>query len=88
MFKLKSQIQQKQILTLAMIQIEKLLKEMLKEGKDLTRLKLKKFQKTHHIDCKCELCIVATKKNDPSLRGLIEDGFKVYVDGNPNDYNK
>ena len=28
------------------------------------------------------------KKNDPSLRGLIEDGFKVYVDGNPNDYNK
>jgi len=80
MFNLKPRSHQDQILAIAMRQIEKLLYEMLKEGKDLSRLKLKKFQKTHHIDCKCELCVLATTKNDPSLRGLIEDGFKVYLD--------
>jgi len=82
MFNLKTQIQKKQLIALAMSQIEKLLEEMLKEGKDISRLKLKKFQKTHYIDCKCEFCVLATAKKDPSLRGLIEDGFKVYVDGN------
>ena len=66
---------------MAMRQIEKMLKDMQSEGKDLARLKLKKFQKTHHIDCKCKLCEEAKKKNDPHMRGLIEDGFKVYVDG-------
>ena len=66
---------------MAMRQIEKILKDMQCEGKDLSRLKLKKFQKTHHIDCKCKLCEEAKKKNDPHMRGLIEDGFKVYVDG-------
>ena len=66
---------------MAMRQIEKMLKDMQSEGKDLSRLKLKKFQKTHHIDCKCKLCEEAKKKNDPRMRGLIEDGFKVYVDG-------
>jgi len=81
MFKLKSPSQQEQILALAMRQIEKLLKEMQNEGKDLSRLKLKKFQKTHHIDCNCKLCEVAKTKNDPRLRGLSEDGFKVYVNG-------
>ena len=79
MIKLKSPRQQEQILALAMRQIEKLLKEMQNDGKDLSHLKLKKFQKTHHIDCKCKLCEVAKSKNDPRLRGLIEDGFKVYV---------
>ena len=79
MIKLKSPRQQEQIIALAMRQIEKLLKEMQNDGKDLSRLKLKKFQKTHHIDCKCKLCEVAKNKNDPRLRGLIEDGFKVYV---------
>ena len=79
MFKLKSPRQQEQILALAMRQIEKLLKGMQNDGKDLSRLKLKKFQKTHHIDCKCKLCEVAKTKNDPRLRGLSEDGFKVYV---------
>ena len=73
---------QEQLLALALRQIEKMLKEMQKEGKELTRLKLKRFQKTHHIDCKCKLCEEAKKKNDPHMRGLIEDGFKVYVDGN------
>ena len=81
MFKLKSPRQQEQILALAMRQIEKLLKGMQNDGKDLSRLKLKKFQKTHHIDCKCKLCEVAKTKNDPRLRGLSEDGFKVYVNG-------
>ena len=81
MFKLKSPSQQEQILALAMRQIEKLLKEMQNEGKDLSRLKLKKFQKTHHIDCNCKLCEVAKTQNDPRLRGLSEDGFKVYVNG-------
>ena len=79
MFKLKSPRQQEQILALAMRQIEKLLKGMQNDGKDLSRLKLKKFQKTHHIDCRCKLCEVAKTKNDPRLRGLSEDGFKVYV---------
>ena len=81
MLKLRSPSQQEQILSLAMRQIEKMLKEMQASGKDLSRLKLKKFQKTHHIDCKCKLCENAKTKNDPRLRGLLEDGFKVYVAG-------
>ena len=64
-----------------MRQIEKMLKEMQSNGKNLSRLKLKKFQKTHHIDCKCIFCEDAKIKNDPRLRGLLEDGFKVYVEG-------
>jgi hypothetical protein len=81
MFKLKSPSKQEQILALAMRQIEKLLKEMQHEGKDLSHLKLKKFQKTHYIDCNCKLCEVAKTKSNPRLRGLSEDGFKVYVNG-------
>lgn len=61
--------------------IEKMLKEMQGDGKDLSRLKLKKFQKTHHIDCRCEQCRNAKTKNDPRGRGLLEDGFKVYIEG-------
>ena len=72
---------QEQLLALALRQIEKMLKEMQKEGKELTRLKLKRFQKTHHIDCTCERCTTAKAKHDPRLRGLLEDGFKVYVEG-------
>ena len=70
-----------QILSLAMRQIEKMLKEMQTEGKDLSRLKLKKFQKTHHIDCRCGMCAEAKSKNDPRKRGLLEDGLKVYIEG-------
>ena len=81
MLKLRSPSQQEQILSLAMRQIEKMLKEMQSNGKDLSHLKLKKFQKTHHIDCKCKLCENAKTKNDPHLRGLLEDGFKVYIAG-------
>ena len=85
MLKLRSPSHQEQILALAMRQIEKMLKEMQSNGKDLSRLKLKKFQKTHHIDCKCKLCENAKTKNDPRLRGLLEDGFKVYVAGEKKD---
>ena len=81
MLKLRSPSQQEQILSLAMRQIEKMLKDMQTSGKDLSCLKLKKFQKTHHIDCKCKLCENAKTKKDPRLRGLLEDGFKVYVPG-------
>ena len=81
MLKLRSPSQQEQILSLAMRQIEKMLKEMQTSGKDLSQLKLKKFQKTHHIDCKCKLCENAKTESDPRLRGLLEDGFKVYVAG-------
>ena len=64
-----------------MKQIEKMLRGMQGEGKELSRLKLKKFQKTHHIDCRCNLCSEAKSKDDPRLRGLLEDGFKVYIEG-------
>ncbi len=64
----------------AMQQIEKMLFEMEKEGKDLSKMKLKKYQKTHHIDCMCSKCMKANRKNNPNLRGLREFGFKVYVD--------
>lgn len=57
-----------------------MLQELAREGKDLTLLKLKKYQKTHHIDCTCSKCAKANKKNNPGLRGLREYGFKVYVD--------
>ena len=77
----KSPRHNEQILALAMRQIEKMLQEMQSEGKDLSRLKLKKFQKTHHIDCRCGMCVEAKKKNDPRKRGLLEDGFKVYIEG-------
>ena len=79
MLSFRSPSNHERILAMAMRQIEKMLRDMQSEGKDLSRLKLKKFQKTHHIDCKCKFCEEAMKKNDPHLRGLIEDGFKVYV---------
>ena len=43
MLKLRSPSQQEQILSLAMRQIEKMLKDMQTSGKDLSHLKLKKF---------------------------------------------
>ena len=84
MFKSRSVLQKDQIIASALRQIEKLLREMQNDGKDLSHLKLKKFQKTHHIDCKCKLCEFAKTKNNPHLRGLAEDGFKVYVSSNKN----
>lgn len=63
----------------AMKQIEKMLVEMQDEGKDLTQVKFKKFQKTHYTTCLCPLCNDAKRKKNPHLRGLLEEGFKVYV---------
>ena len=70
---------QEAMLDMAMKQVEKMLREMLKDGKDLSRLKLRKFQKTHFTDCTCSLCTEAKRRNNPHLRGILEDGFKVYV---------
>ncbi len=81
MLSFKSPSNNERILAMALRQIEKMLKDMQSEGKDLSRLKLKKFQKTHHIRCSCKLCEEAKKKNDPHMRGLSEDGFKVYLAG-------
>ena len=67
------------ILKRAMREIERLLVELEKEGKDISLMKLKKYQKTHHIDCVCPKCTKANKKNNPRMRGLREYGFKVYV---------
>ena len=78
MFK-KSPAAREVILKKAMKEIEKLSIAMEKDGKDLTRMKLKKYQKTHHIDCACDKCKLANKKNDPRLRGLREYGFKAFV---------
>jgi hypothetical protein len=75
-------VKQELIIKKAMLEIEKMLHELVREGKDLSLLKLKKYQKTHHIDCMCEKCRKANRKKNPGLRGLREFGFKVYVDEN------
>jgi hypothetical protein len=67
------------VLDLAMKQVEKALRDMQDEGKDLTRLKIKKYQKTHFTTCTCAQCKAADRKNNPHLRGILEDGYKVYV---------
>lgn len=69
----------KAILERAMKQVERMLRELQDEGKDLTRFKLKKFQKTHFSNCTCAQCLEAKRKNDPHLRGILEDGVKFYV---------
>lgn len=69
----------KAIVDRALTAIEKMLRDMQDEGKDLTRIKLKKFQKTHYTTCTCPLCLEAKRKNNPHLRGILEDGFKVFV---------
>jgi len=79
MFSRKNVRQRDLILKKAMQEIEKMLKELEKEGKDLSMMKLRRFQKTHHVDCVCPKCKKAEQKNNPRLRGLREYGFKVYV---------
>lgn len=69
----------KAMIEMALKQIEKMLWEMEKEGKDLTFLKFKKFQKTHYTNCTCGKCLEAKAKKNPHLKGILEDGFKVYV---------
>ena len=70
----------KAVLELAMKQVERILKEMQKDGMDLTQLKFKKYQKTHYTNCACPQCLEAKRSKDPHLRGLLEDGYKVYLD--------
>ena len=82
MFKRKAPAQSEILVKKALREIEKQLLEMEKEGKDLTKMKLKKYTKTHHAGCKCTKCLTATRKKDPTLRGLREYGFKVYVPEN------
>ena len=79
MFGRKKYIHRDLLLKRAMREIERLLIELEKEGKDISTMKLKKYQKTHHIDCVCPKCAKANKKKNPRLRGLREYGFKVYV---------
>ena len=67
------------ILQAALQQIEKRLKEMQKEGKDLSLLKIKKFQKTHFESCSCQDCLKAKQQQNPRLKGIQEDGFKIYI---------
>lgn len=69
----------KAVIERAMVSIEKMLREMQDEGKDLTKVKLKKFQKTHFINCTCTQCLEAKRQKNPHLKGLLEDGFKVFV---------
>ena len=65
--------------------IEKLLREMYDEGKDLSVLKFRKYQKTHYVNCTCARCTEAKMKRDLHLKGILEDGFKVYVGEGSND---
>lgn len=80
MFSIRSPRHQDALVQAALKQIEKMLKEISSEGKDLSRLKLKRYQKTHHVACTCDQCKQAKIKNDPRQRGLLEYGFKVYID--------
>jgi len=79
MFGRKKYIHRDLLLKRAMREIERLLVDLEKEGKDISLMKLKKYQKTHHIDCVCAKCTKANKKNNPRMRGLREYGFKVFV---------
>ena len=67
------------LIELAMKQVEKVLRDMQDEGADLTKLRIKKYQKTHYTNCVCPLCNEAKRKNNPHLRGILEDGYKVFV---------
>lgn len=67
------------VIELALKHVEKVLREMQDDGKDLTRLKIRKYQKTHFTTCTCAQCKAAERKHNPHLRGILEDGYKVYV---------
>ena len=69
----------KAVLERAMKQVEKMLRDMQDQELDIEKLKLKKYQKTHFTNCTCPQCTDAKRKNNPHLRGILEDGFKVYV---------
>jgi hypothetical protein len=70
---------QKALLERAMKQVEQVLREMQKQGQDLAQLKIKKYQKTHYTNCHCTQCLEAQRNKNPHQRGLLEDGYKLYV---------
>jgi hypothetical protein len=70
---------QKVVLERALKQVERVLREMQDDGKDLSQLKLKKYQKTHYTTCRCAQCLEAQRSKNPHKRGLLEDGYKVYL---------
>jgi hypothetical protein len=72
--------QEEVVLHKVLQQVEKVLRQMQTEGSNLLNIKIKRFQKTHPVNCQCKQCQEADRKNDPRLRGLLEDGFKVYID--------
>jgi hypothetical protein len=69
----------KAVLELAKKQVERVLREMQKDGRDLAQLKIKKYQKTHYTNCRCAQCLEAKRVNNPHQRGLLEDGYKLYL---------
>ena len=75
----RKDVRKREIIERAMKQVEKVLRDMQDDGLDLTTLKLKKYQKTHFTSCLCPKCNDAKRKNNPRLRGILEEGYKVYV---------
>lgn len=74
----------KAVIERALKPVERMLREMYDEGHDLTRLKFRRYQKTHFSSCTCSQCLEARRRNDPHRRGILEDGFKAYVgEGDP-----
>jgi hypothetical protein len=69
----------KALLEMAAKQVEKVLREMQDDGADLSKLRIKKFQKTHFTTCACPQCLEAQRRKDPRLRGILEDGFKIFT---------
>jgi hypothetical protein len=69
----------KAVVDRALEQVRKILLEMEGQGKDLTRIRFKKYQKTHYTTCTCAQCLEADRSRNPHKRGLLEDGYKLYV---------
>ena len=63
------------VLHKVMEQVEKVLRQMQTEGKDLTRVRIKRFQKTHHVSCRCQQCKLAEEKK---IHGY-EDSWKMVL---------
>ena len=63
------------VLHKVMEQVEKVLRQMQTEGKDLTRVRIKRFQKTHHVSCRCQQCKSAEEKKIH----VYEDSWKMVL---------
>ena len=70
------------VLHKVMEQVEKVLRQMQTEGKDLTRVRIKRFQKTHHVSCRCQQCKLAEEKKDCSFSQRVStSNWKTRVSG-------